>query len=224
MRLEECLIKCSSWDPNNLRDESKDPSARTSLAEIQPLYLSTGLDLGDRVRGEVEKNSFVVWSGKGGYRMRMPLRLHVLPGGEVRSLTVLKEQGVITSWTFFWLVGSQHHQTSGFNRSVVSVLVGCRQLTSSTWWGFEYLQKSSKDVAWNIIHNPWWRTEGPWLCLTAKFLLFCLAWLFSFLSAYSLFSESSFPTDKMQMEDMGRILFWEGSRVCSVTEAGDRKF
>ena len=189
MRLEECLIKCSSWDPNNLRDESKDPSARTSLAEIQPLYLSTGLDLGDRVRGEVEKNSFVVWSGKGGYRMRMPLRLHVLPGGEVRSFTVLKEQGVVTSWTFFWFVGSQHHQPSGFNRSVVSVLVGCRQLTSSTWWGFEYLQKSSKDVAWNIIHSPWWRSEGPWLCLTAKFLLFCLAWLFSFLSAYSLFSE-----------------------------------
>ena len=80
---------------------AKTPLQGTSVAEIQPLYLSTGLDLGDRVRGEVEKNSFVVWPGKGDYRRPMPSRLHVLPGGKVRSLTVLKEQGVVTSRTFF---------------------------------------------------------------------------------------------------------------------------
>ena len=132
---------------------AKTPLQGTSVAEIQPLYLSTGLDLGDRVRGEVEKNSFVVWPGKGGYRRRMPSRLHVLPGEEVGSLIALKEQGVVTSWTFFGLVGSQHHQPL-VSTGLWSLLVGCRQLTSSTWWGFEYLQESSKDVARNIIHSP----------------------------------------------------------------------
>ena len=47
---------------------------------------------------------------------------------------------VISSWTFFWLVGgevigSQHHQPSGSNQSGVCVLVVSVQLTSSTWWG-----------------------------------------------------------------------------------------
>ena len=114
--------------------------------------------------------------------------------GVVRSLTVFKEQGVISSWTFFWLVGgevigTQHYQPSGSNRSGVSVLVGSVQLTSSTWWEFQYLQNSSKEMAQNIIYSPWGGTKGPWLCLMAKVLLFCLAWLFSFLSAFSHFSD-----------------------------------
>ena len=55
---------------------------------------------------------------------------------------------MISSWTFFWLVGgevpgSQHHQPSGSNRPVVSVLVDSIQLTSSTWWGLQCLQNSS---------------------------------------------------------------------------------
>ena len=32
--------------------------------------------------------------------------------------------------------------------------------------------------------GPWWGTKGPRLCFTAKLLLFCLAWLFSFVSAF----------------------------------------
>ena len=67
----------------------------------------------------------------------------------VRHLKVFKEQGMVSSWTFFWLVGgevirSQHHQPSGSNWSGVYGLAGSRQLTSSTWWRFEYLQNSSK--------------------------------------------------------------------------------
>ena len=74
------------------------------------------------------------------------------------SLIMLKEQGVVSSWTFFWLVGgdssgSQHHQPSGSNQSEVYLLVGSRQLTSSTW-RLQYLQNSSEDLAQNIIYSP----------------------------------------------------------------------
>ena len=63
---------------------------------------------------------------------------------------------VVSSWTFFWLfdgeiISSQHHQPSGSNLSGVYVLVGSRHLTFSTWWRFQYLQNSSKDMAQNII-------------------------------------------------------------------------
>ena len=66
---------------------------------------------------------------------------------------------VISSWTFFWLfhgevTGSQH-QHSGSNKSGFYMLVGSTQLTSSTWWRFQGLQNSSKDMAQNIIYSPW---------------------------------------------------------------------
>ena len=88
---------------------------------------------------------------------------------------------VISSWKFFWLVGgeairSQHHQSYGSNRSGVYMLVGSIQLTSSTWWGFQYLKNSSEDMTQNISYSPWGGTKG----LMAKHLLFCLAWLFPF--------------------------------------------
>ena len=65
---------------------------------------------------------------------------------------------VISSWTFFLLVGGevirrQHHQPSGSNWSGVYMLVGSIQLTSPTWWGFQNLQNSSKDRAQNIIYS-----------------------------------------------------------------------
>ena len=89
----------------------------------------------------------------------------------------------------FWLVGgeiigSQYHWAPSVNSSGVHVLMGNIQLTSSTWWRFHYLQNISKDISHNIIYGSWGGSKGPWLCLMAK-LLFCLAWLFSFLSAFS---------------------------------------
>ena len=58
---------------------------------------------------------------------------------------------VISLWpsTFFWLVvreviGSQHHHLSSSNQSGVSVFVSSIQLTSSTWWGFQCQQNSSR--------------------------------------------------------------------------------
>ena len=36
------------------------------------------------------------------------------------------------------------------------------QLTSADWWGFQYLQNSSRDMAQNIIHSPCGGTEEPY--------------------------------------------------------------
>ena len=117
---------------------------------------------------------------------------------------------VISSWTFFWLVGgevirNQHHQASGSSQSGVYVLMGnliWRKLTSSTWWGFQCLQNSSKDMTQNITYSPWGGTKCPWLCLKAKLLLICLAWLCSFLhfltSLIKLIRWLNFSTDKRQ--------------------------
>ena len=52
------------------------------------------------------------------------------------------------------VIRNQHHQPSGSNRSGVYVLVGSIQFTSSTWWEFQYLQNSSKDVVPNMIYSP----------------------------------------------------------------------
>lgn len=73
------------------------------VTETQPLCPGTELDNGDRVLAEVEKSSFIALPGKWGHSRLVPSNLcHVLEG-LVRSLTVFKEQGVISSWTFFWL-------------------------------------------------------------------------------------------------------------------------
>ena len=112
----------------------------------------------------------------------------------VGSLRVLEEQGVISSWTFCWLVGgevigSPHPRPSGCNRSGVYALVGSRQLPSSTRWGLQHLQKGFRDTAPNIICSPWGRTQGPWLCRMAQLLWFHLAGLFSLFSVFSHFSK-----------------------------------
>ena len=108
---------------------------RETVAEIRPLYAGAGLNLGDRVLGEVERNSFARQRGP---QRANPSRLCPSLEGVVRCLIVFKEQGVVSSWTFFWLVGgevigSRHHQPSGPNWSGVYVLVGSMQLTSPTW-------------------------------------------------------------------------------------------
>ena len=86
---------------------------------------------------------------------------------------------VISSWRFFWMVGgevtgSQHHRPSGSSWSGVYMLMGNKQLTSSTCWGFQYLQNSSEDMAQNIIHSPWGDSKWSWFCLMAKLLYYFL--------------------------------------------------
>ena len=52
---------------------------RGSVAEIQPLYMGTELNLRDRVLGEVDKNCFIALSGKGGHSKLVPSKLCVHP-------------------------------------------------------------------------------------------------------------------------------------------------
>ena len=71
---------------------------------------------------------------------------------------------VINSWAFFWLIGTevtrnQHHPPSGSNLFGVYVLVVNIELTSSTWWRFQYLQNSPKDMAQNITYSSWEGTK-----------------------------------------------------------------
>ena len=68
-----------------------------------PLSPDTKLNLRDGVLGEVVKNSCIALPGKGGHRGLCALRTVCpdLEWGAVRSLTVFKEQGVVSSWTFF---------------------------------------------------------------------------------------------------------------------------
>ena len=58
-------------------------------------------------------------------------------------------QCVTCSWTLFLLVDSevirsQHHWPSGFNKSGFYMLMVSIHLNSSPWWGFQYLQNSSR--------------------------------------------------------------------------------
>ena len=80
--------------------------------------------------------------------------------------------------------------------------------------GFQYLQNSSKDMAWNIIYIPWRGTKGPWLYLTVR-VLFCLGWLFFFFlhfltSLIECILWLKFLYRQRQVEVMGGCLFWKG--------------
>ena len=78
-------------------------------------------------------------------------------------------------------------------------------LTSSTWWEFQYLQKSSKDMAQNTIYSPWGGTKrSPWLCLMATRLLFCLISLLFFVFAFSHFSNWIYSLVKVFLQTRGR--------------------
>ena len=70
------------------------------------------------------------------------------------------QEGVISLWTFFWLVGgeisrSQHHQPSGSNWSGVYMLVGS---ISSLIISFSHLEGASESAKQHkyIKCIPWW--------------------------------------------------------------------
>ena len=140
------------------------------------------------------------WSRKGELscfaRQRWPQRANALKtvyphwSGVVRSFTVFKEQGVVSSWTVFWLMGgevmgSRHHQRTGSNPSGVYRLASNIELTSPTWWGIPCVQNSSKGMAPAIIYSPWGGTKDTWLCLMAKVWLFFLLDYFLFFLYFS---------------------------------------
>ena len=115
---------------------------------------------------------------------------------------------VISSWTFFLLVGGEvvrsHHLPSGSNWSGVYMLVGIIQLTSSTWWRFQYLQNISKDMAQRIIYSSARGTKVSWLSLVTKLLLFCLIVFLSFCIFF--FSNWIYSLTEV----FSAVLFWKG--------------
>ena len=104
-------------------------------------------------------------------------------GRWVAGCTISSDILLIGGWWANWEL------TSSTFWSGVDVLRVSSQLTTSTWWGFQCLQNSSKDLAQNIIYRPWEGTKGPWLCLMAIiilsgwnvffcFCIFSLLWFF----------------------------------------------
>ena len=76
------------------------------------------------------------------------------------------DSGVCDQLVDILLISCQCHQESmsltfWFQPNWGYVLVGGIQLTSSTWWGFQYLQISAKDMAQNIIYSPGGGTKSP---------------------------------------------------------------
>ena len=106
-----------------------------TLASVPPHWFNPR----HRVLGEVEKKSFIALPSKRGPQWANVLKIMCSDlEGLVRSFIETAQEGVISSWIFFWLVGgevmrSQHHQPSGSNLSGISMLVGGIQLTFYTW-------------------------------------------------------------------------------------------
>ena len=104
--------------------------------------------------------------------------------------------------TLGWWWGNQESASSTiwFQLAGVYGLVSSMQLTSPTWWGFQYLQNRTKNMAQDIIYSPWGGTKGSWLYLMTRLLLFCLAWVCSFLSACSQFSDQIYSLTKIFLQ------------------------
>ena len=98
--------------------------------------------------------------------------------GVVRNLRVFEEQDMVSSWTFFLLVGgevygSEHHYQFGSKWSGVYVLVG--RLTSSLAVNFPYLvglSGSTEQLKDGTGGVPWWGAgtlpqDWLWLLTTA---------------------------------------------------------
>ena len=63
------------------------------MPKSRPLGTSAELNLGDRVLGEVEKNSSVALPGKGGHSRLMPSKTVFQPRGDLVRSFIAKVQG-----------------------------------------------------------------------------------------------------------------------------------
>ena len=141
-------------------------------SRIWPLFPDTKLNLGDRVLGEVKKNSFIALPGKGVHSWLMPSKLCVPTW---RGSEEFSSNGSKRAWS------ARGHSSDGLvvrwvEASITSLLVptglGSTCLwapyrTFSTWWEFQYLQNSSKvSLCVSLEGEP-----GPWPKAELLFLL-----------------------------------------------------
>ena len=78
---------CQAKKHNEAKDRKK------VMPKTQPLCTGAELNLGDRVLGEVEKNSFIVLPGKGGNSGLMPSKLCVPTQGDLVRNFIAMVQG-----------------------------------------------------------------------------------------------------------------------------------
>ena len=62
--------------------------------------------------------------------------------------------------------------------------------------------------------SPWEGIKSPWLCLMT-IVLFGLVWLFTFASAFSLFSDKAYHVAKVLLQTEGRWRMWGGKAIGS---------
>ena len=90
-----------------------------------------------------------------------------------------------------WWLGNRESTPSTFLFQPGWGLQACGQHAVNFFhlMGISVSAKQLKGMAQNIIYSPRGGTKSLWLCLIAKHLLLCLAWLFSFVAAFSHFSD-----------------------------------
>ena len=86
-----------------------------------------------------------------------------------------------------WWWGNWESTSSTFWFQPIWCLCACGQHTVNFFHlvGVSVSAKIAQRTWLRYYYIPWGGTKCPWFCLMAKVLLFCLAWLFSFLSALS---------------------------------------
>ena len=170
-----------------------------------------------QVLHEVQRSSLIALSGQGGHINLKPSRLCVPSGaGSEVSYNVqgapcgqLGDVLLICWWWDSWeSASSTFWFQPAWGLSEVCVLVGSTQLTSSSLWGHQNLENSSKDMTQNIMCSPWGGANVLWICFMAKVLLFfvlldCFPFLWHSLTFLIKFFLWSFSTDKRQAEDVG---------------------
>ena len=88
------------------------------------------------------------------------------------------------------------------------------------WWEFQWLLNSSKDMAQNIIYNPWKVIKSPGICLMAKLVLLChlnifpllLLFFFLLISLIKFILWLNFSINQRQADNLvgGGLLFQQG--------------
>ena len=121
-------------------------STQAAWSWIWPLYPDTKLNFREEFWVRYKKILFLFCQAKQTNALKT-----VCPDLEVvvRSFIVMVQRGHDQLVNILWLVDgevirSQYHQLLASNSSGVCVLVNSIQLTSPTWWRFQYLQNNSK--------------------------------------------------------------------------------
>ena len=129
------------------------------------LYTGADSNLGDRVLGEVEKDSFITLPGKGGHSGLLPrktMRSHL--ERIVRSFIVMVQRGrdrLMDILLIGWWWGKWESATSTFRFQPIWCLHACGQHTIDNH-NFPHLERvsvSAKQLKDIVVYIRWWGTK-----------------------------------------------------------------